>query len=532
MSVTETQQRHLADFINDEPTVAIPSLNEASRRSSLLIPAPSTLDEDSPTLRTPKKTKDDIRYYFRPVPKEDIRIYFRPVSRLMGDRPRVSRTRTVPHVGKSKGRSRRSSPNGEPPSPPGPEVPPKAKARTSGQKNREIFLNKHQSQNQRAPGRTDQNGSAALPGFDPILANNGNIPPGSPLSPRITEVVDSSLLPSPLRKKSEAAAESAPEHDDRMDKFKQLSSQDHRPNQEYQLSIMQEYQQTTLPYKPNSIYGTLPPLPIRLQRNNSQPTLQSPKMVRHRRKDTPYSPNDVGLVSVIDSPELVGEARAVSDGVERTSAYASSDALPTPVALEMWASEQRRIANGQLATGPKGVFVAANKANSSKDKDKILKKAMSVEAKFFRSRRGKGEKKEKEKEKLDKKDKVKFHGNAKTYDSLHNQHSQPAKPPQTSRPAPENHHPGTRWDVAAVSSSPAVARPLISTRRSDMNDKPRSDSVSDKIVVDPQLTRAHSDERSTASSTATTAVKAKKPNPIARGWRAYLKNVEGLQMVQ
>ena len=527
MSVTETQQRRLANCLDDEPTVSIVPLTEASSRSSVLIPVPGSLGKDLPTPRTPKKTKDDIRYYFRPVPREDIRIYFRPVSRLMVERPRVPRTRTVPNVGKPKVSSRRVSPSGEAPSPSGPEVPPKAKARSSGQKNRDIFIAKQQNKIQSEPGRTNQNGSAALPGFDPVLANNGNIPPSSPLSPRITEVVDSSLLPSPLRSKSEAAAESAPEYDDRAERQKQPTAQERQPIQEFQQSIVQEYQQTTLPYKPNSIYGTLPPLPVRLQRNNSQPTPQSPKIVRHRRQDTPYSPNDVGKTSAFDSPELPGETPSIPDQVGRTSVYASSDALPTPIALEIWASEQRRIAHGQPATTQKEKSVAASNTDNIKDRDKTLKKTKSVETRLFRSRRGKSEKKGKEK--TDKKDELDSKDPHKAHNGKPLQQSQLTSRPQASRLVSQDHHAATRWDVATLPPSPEIVRPSVTATRSDMNNNPRSDSVSDKMVVDPQLTRAYTDESST---TTTVAVKAKKQNVVARLWDGYLKNVEGLQMVQ
>ena len=61
-----------------------------------------------------------------------------------------------------------------------------------------------------------------------------------------------------------------------------------------------------------------------------------------------------------------------------------------------------------------------------------------------------------------------------------------------------------------------------------MNNKPRSDSGSDKMVVDPQLARAHSDQSSMMATTA----KAKKQNKLLRMLEAYSKNVEGLQMVQ
>ncbi len=513
MSVTETQQRPTATCIDEEPTIAIPSLSGANPRSSLLMSLSGPCAQDVATPRAFKKTKDDIRYYFRPTPKEDIRVYFRPISKLMPDRPRAPRGRTVSTPGKPKVRSRRVSPTGRASPSPGPEVPPKAKERTLGQKNRDIFLSKQREiKSNNGPGRANQNGSTALPGFDPNLATHSAAPPTTPLSPRITEVVDSSLMPSPLRNKSDVAAESAPEYDDRADKQRHHAPPSIQAVIKYQQSIPEEYQQTLLPQKPNSIYGTLPPLPVRLQRNNSQPNPHSPRLVRHRRQDTPYSPNDVGRDSALDSPELPEPESATSDPLDRSSSYASSDVLPTPVALEEWASEQRRIAHGQPAMIQRG---ATSTADNDNDKDKTLKKTKSTETRLFRSRKSKVEKKDKGKSGM----KEKFDVTQSVYR------------PQASRSLPrEPQHPGMNRDMATLPPSPEIVRPSFTTMSSEIDDHLRSsDSMSDKMVVtDPQLIRVQADQ----NPSMTMGTKTKKPNKLLRMLESYSKNMEGLQMVQ
>ena len=66
-----------------------------------------------------------------------------------------------------------------------------------------------------------------------------------------------------------------------------------------------------------------------------------------------------------------------------------------------------------------------------------------------------------------------------------------------------------------------------------MSNDPRSDTVSDKmVVVDPQLTRAYTDASSTTTTTTTTTVMTKAKKKAAMMLKAYTKNVEGLQMVQ
>ena len=514
MSATETQQHPLVAYMDEEVTISIPALNDVNPRNSILLPMSSYPGQSMSSPRALRKTKDDIRYYFRPMPKEDIRVYFRPISRLMPDRPRMPRARTVTSAGKPKVRSRRVSPAGRASPSPGPEVPPKAKERTSGQKNRDIFLSKQRELKHRSsPGQTNQDGSAALPGFDPTLVDHSTLPASHPLSPRIIEVVDSSLMPSPLRNKSDVAAESAPEYDDRADDEKYTDAPFSQPVARYQQSVVQGYQQAPLPSKPDSVYGTLPPLPVRLQRNNSQPTPHSPKLIRHRRQDTPYSPNDVGKDCALDSPEPLDRERGAADPLGRSFSYASSDVLPTPVALEEWASEQRRIAHGQPAMIQRGPSPTAADNADSNDKDKTLKKTKSTETRLFRSRKSKAEKKDKErsekKEKLD--------------------HSQSIYRSQASRSAPqESQHPSARWDTATLPPSPEVVRPAFLTLHSD-GDINTSDSMSDKMVVtDPQLMRTQTDQ----SSAMAIAAKAKKPNKFLRMLEAYSKQVEGLQMVQ
>ena len=510
MSAIETQMQPLAIVAGVEATVAIQS-SENNRRRSILMPLSGSSGQDVATPRTLRKTKDDIRYYFRPTPKEDIRIYFRPMSKSLTDRSRTPRARAVTSPGKPKVRSRRVSPNGRASPLPGPEVPPKAKERTSGQKNRDIFLPKQrETKSNSQPARTNQNGSTALPGFNPDLAAHSTVPPTTPLSPRITEVVDSSLMPSPLRNKTDVAAESAPEYDDRTDKERYCAPLPSQPITEYQ-----EHQSAPPSQKPDSIYGTLPPLPVHVRRNNSQPNPHSPRLVRHRRQDTPYSPNDVGRDSALDDSELRGQEAATSDAVGRSSSYASSDVLPTPVALEEWASEQRRIAHGQPAIVRREASTTAV-TTDNKDKDKGLKKTKSTETRLFRSRKGKAEKKEKEK--LATKEKT---------EQSHSAYRHQAPPPVPQ----ESHHPGTRWDVATLPPSPEMVRPPITSISSDMTNNPSSiDSMSDKIVVmAPQLTRAQTDQGSIAT---TTVAKAKKPNKLLKMLESYSNTVSGMQMVQ
>lgn len=513
MTITEMQHSDLVTSIEVGRTPVILGSPNTSPRSSVAIPGLESLNRDPRAPRTTWKTKDDIRYYFRPLPREDIRVYFRPVSRVMTDRPRSIKPKVVPSAGKTKVQLRRTSPSGLSPSSPGPEVPPKAKARISGQKNRDIFITKQQLKRNSVPGQTNQNGSVALPGFNPVWTSDPTTASSTPLSPRITEVVDSSLIPSPLRNKLEVAAESAPEFDDRTENQKRLPGREIQPIPENQQSIVQEHQQTTLPFKPDSVYGTLPPLPIRLQRNNSQPAAQSPKVMRHRRQDTPYSPNDVGKSSAFNSPPLPTRAPSVSDVTGRTSAYASSECLSTPISLEEWASERRRIAHGQPAAPHITKAVNLDKA---KEKDKTLKKTKSMETRFFRSRKLKGGKKE-VKEIID----------------------ISASKPVTSQPTAahqqppllatqDQYHPGNRWDVGSLAPSPEFVRPGLGATRSDMDNNPRSDSSNEKIVVAPPLVRASSDQ----SSIVTATTKARKPNKLLRMLEAYSKNVEGLQMVQ
>lgn len=421
----------------------------------------------------------------------------------------------IPNEGKVQVRSQKMSSTDLASS--GPEVPPKAKGRTSGQKNRGPSLVKQQLKQTGDLGQANQNGSTALPGFDPVWTNDRRSSSSEPLSPRITEVVDSSLLPPPLRSKYKSAAKSALCYADCTDKQKYQPALEVQPAVEYQQSIVHQYQQTTSAAQPNSIYGTLPPLPIRMQSNDSQPAYQSPRLTYHRRQDTPYSPDDVGKSSTVNSPGMPTRDLSALDKVIHTSPYASSDVLPTPVALEEWASEQRRIAHGQPAAIQVKKSLDVDKA---KEKEKTLKKTKSLDTKFFRSRKGKSEQKEKTAPREALKDP----------DSNPNA-SQATSRPQTSRLISQQmHHPGIRWDAGSFPPSPELVRPAIASAKSDMNDNPRSDSVSDKMVVDPQLRRAHSDQSSIV--TTTTTEKFKKPSKILRWMEAYSKNVEGLQMVQ
>ena len=490
-SQTQTMSRprsHLVDCVDKRASVTVERASlEASPRMSI----------SPPSVRiSSKKPKDDIRYYFRPVqsPREDIRTYFRPVhrgSRIILDRPRPPKSRTV--------LPRPQYEFSLPPSPKAPKVPPKAKAKSSGEKNRNIFQAKQRQMN--LPGQTAAQSNSALPGFDPVWTEDGNNPSQGPTSPRIIEVVDRSLMPRPLRTDSTRTSPTALEDDN------PLHMREHLQASEQYQHTQEEYQQTTLTFKPDSVYGTLPPLPVQLARNN-QPTPHSPKLQGHRRQDTPYSPDAVG----------------------RTSVYASSEVLPAPSALEAWASERRRIAHGQPATAkdkvqpcPEKEMVQTTFANSAnvqttlaKDKDKTLKKTKSVETKLFRSpKKSKAEKNER------KEQKAQLRRETSEPSKCIGPSSLPFRPPLTSE---DLHHPGTRWDVSSLPPSPEMVRPGMPVRA-------RSDSGSDKMVVS-ELTRQHTDDSSLLTLSSTVTVKSKKPNKFIRMLEAYSKNVEGLQMVQ
>ena len=155
----------------------------------------------------------DIRLYFQPVVKRDrsdIRSYFTPATEKTphdnksskSSRPPTDQAeqhaRTITSKLLSEEDEIRSSQPSTSPS----------KDATSGQRNRAIFeRNKRNAEEEQR--LFNQNSASALPGFDPVIRARESDSPISPFIPRITNVIDHSLVPKPLSPRSSIARSKA-----------------------------------------------------------------------------------------------------------------------------------------------------------------------------------------------------------------------------------------------------------------------------------------------------------------------------------
>lgn len=258
-------------------------------------------------LDRPEPGQVDIRCYFRPSPKEDIRIYFKPVlgpeRPIHTYRPKLSvavpTTKANPNTSQRSGRlasrTRRSA---------------SLKLKTAEQKDRDMRDAKQPMGTLKGP-RREHAWPATVQGWHPTWADQGLHALAAPISPRVLEVVDSTLLPGPLKPMDSVRHSPASSGGDTLVNGR-IESYSHD----------------------NSVYGTLPALPIRLAKPDN--------------------------FNVASSPVNLGEKFYIGgDGINPASAYASSEALPTesrpsgPSALQLWAQEQRRLAPKKVHNAPK-----------------------------------------------------------------------------------------------------------------------------------------------------------------------------------
>ena len=217
------------DRLKPQPPIAASRPNLFLEAAPETDPAENMSDQKS---RSPGLAKDssqkDIRTYFQPIPKEDIRIYFRPLTIARAPPEHFAETK----ISKSK-KSKASRADEEMAEAPTalfrewrapvyttvsahPKQHRSPKAPSSGQKNREIFQKNHGATDRKA-AKYDEIRSSILLCFNPDAEV---VTPPAPMSPRVTDLVDHSLIPKPLKAKSSHEPASAQAH-------RRITSEDH-----------------------------------------------------------------------------------------------------------------------------------------------------------------------------------------------------------------------------------------------------------------------------------------------------------------